>query len=538
MFKVTNKKNHKFISQFIKEEIEFNESSIASLKNYALFQEELEKASSSQRLALLTDACSSYLVQKPIKQVLQLERVGEELVQTDSVPEALQSSFNKLMLEFGQEIIGCSMNEEGGLTFNRRIFAERVMQIYDLVVNLQDPETLLVYNKYKGYWADGTHSLNRLIIEIAHSVGGDIKDTWNSNLERSIMDILKRKATLIESANFNNGYFPLGNYTLNSSTGGVEKHSASNLSTFGSPVNYNKDAECPIFKNFLAETFDDDSTIKFVQEWFGYTLSTSHKANALLIGIGTGANGKSTLFEVLAQLVGIENVSSAPLSNFNRDFGLEPLIGMKMNLATESDTDGFKTGKLKALTSGEKIAINRKNLREISQVLPVKLTFLVNALPIVTDSSFGYVRRLIILPFDNTYPPEKQDKDLPKKLSKELEGVLIWSLEGLDRLIKNYYQFTISKSMKEAKDQYFGVGNPVEKFIKDCIISSPSKVMESKEIFNAYCFWMSEKGYPFKGTDNTQVFWREFGGAASLQLIEFKKSKSNGKTVVRDLDLK
>src|SRR5699024_9244345 len=105
-------------------------------------------------------------------------------------------------------------------------------------------------------------------------------------------------------------------------------------------------------------------TIDFIQEWFGYTLSTSHKANAFLIGVGAGANGKSTLFDVLAQLVGIQNVASATLSNFNHQFGFEPLIGKKLNLATESDVDAFKTGNLKAITAGEDISINRKNRME------------------------------------------------------------------------------------------------------------------------------------------------------------------------------
>jgi len=342
----------------------------------------------------------------------------------------------------------------------------------------------------------------------------------------------------VQSANFNKNYFPLGNLTLDSTTGDLVPHAPSHLATYGSSVNYNEAAECSNFLTFLGELFDDEATVQFVQEWFGYTLSCSHQANAFLIGVGAGANGKSTLFDVLAQLVGIRNVASAPLSNFNSEFGLEPLIGKKLNLATESDVDAFKTGKLKALTAGEDISINRKNKQEITTKLPTKLVFLMNELPLLNDDSFGFERRLHILPFDKTFLPNEQDKDLPQKLQGELEGILLWSLEGLGRLIANNYTFTVSQTMQDAKSLYLGVGNPIENFVNECVVSEPANVMPANEVINAYTIWMQENKYPFKGTNSPQKFWKLFQEAMDLKLIEFVRTKSNGQTVVRDIGLK
>src|SRR5699024_1569924 len=289
--------------------------------------------------------------------------------------------------------------------FNKKHFAEIVMDFYPLVVDRNDPEILLVYNKEKGSWEDARQPLHRLIIEIAHAAGGDVEDTWTSHLESSIIDILQRKVVFAQSANFNKHHFPLGNFTLDSTTGDLVPHAPSHLATYGSPVNYIDNAECLTFKQFLTDLFEEDGTIDFIQEWFGYTLSCSHQANAFLIGVGAGANGKSTLFDILAQLVGIKNVASAHLSNFNSEFGLEPLIGKKLNLATESDVDAFKTSKLKTITAGENVAINRKNKLEITTKLPTKLVFLMNELPLLSDDSFGFERRLLILPFDKIFLP-------------------------------------------------------------------------------------------------------------------------------------
>jgi len=535
LFKIQNKKNLHFVRQFIKEGIEIKLEKHKRAELLDEFVSSVNKANltSIDVLNQLNETC---LVPICMSSLLEGEEVHFNSNGNRAVPEMVEDIFHELILEVSRIEIEYNLSDSGRITFNKKTFAEFVMAFYPLVVDRNDPEALLVYNNEKGYWEDATQPLHRLIIEIAHAAGGNVEDTWTSNLESSIIDILKRKVGFVQPASFNS-HFPLGNYTLNSITGDMMKHAQSHLSTFGSSINYNPNADCPVFKEFLTDLFDDE-TIKFVQEWLGYTLSCSHKANAFLIGVGAGANGKSTLFDVLAQLVGIENVSSAPLSNFNSEFGLEPLIGKKLNLATESDVDAFKTGKLKALTAGEDISINRKNKMEITTKLPTKLVFLMNELPLLSDDSFGFERRLLILPFDKTFTEAEQDKDLPKKLSSELEGILNWSLEGLKRLIANNYSFTVSKPMQDAKELYLGVGNPIEKFVKECVVSEPANVLQAKDLIHAYMNWMTRNGLPFKGTDSPQKFWKMFREAMDLELIHFSRGKSNGVTVVRDIALK
>ncbi|MFV8814359.1 DNA primase family protein [Aerococcus urinaeequi] len=537
MFKIASSRNLKLIQQFSCGEVELCIEQIEDSDRYEDFVEEVKK-SNLNPFNLLDELNTQYISRIPIVQLIGKEGIEFKSKDVSEIPISLVEVFDDLMLDVGRKAIGHKESKSGRISFNHKDFAETVMKFYSLTVDRKDPETLLIYNKKKGYWEDATQPLHRLIIEIAHASGANIEDNWNVYIEKSIVDILKRKVSFIESANFNKEYFPLGNICLNSITGELVSHSPKHLATFGSSVNYKSDAGCPAFKQFLNELFEDKKTIDFIQEWFGYVLSNSHKANAFLIGVGSGANGKSTLFDVLAQLVGIQNVSSAPLSNFNSEFGLEPLIGKKLNLATESDVDAFKTGKLKALTAGEDISVNRKNKQEVTITLPTKLVFLMNDLPLLNDDSFGFERRLTILPFEKTFLPHEQDKELPKKLSNELEGILKWSLDGLRRLIHNDYNFTVSQTMYDEKIKYFGVGNPVAGFIEDCIVAKPAHVIDSTELLNAYKIWMMDQKLPYKGTDSPQKFWKVFKDAMDVELIEYTRGKSNGRTVVRDIALK
>lgn len=537
MFKVYSSKNLAFIQQYVSPEATFDLEEMKKASSYKLFIEAVRQYD-FKSAEIFDELNAKYVSTLPVKEILGKEGVGFKPDGITVLPDTVIESFDAWILDAGKCITGYHVAENGRIRFNHKAFAEVVMSFYTLVVDRKDPEILLIYNRKKGWWEEAAQPLHRLVIEIAHATGGNLEDSWTVHVEKSVLDILRRKVLFVQSRNFNKQYFPLGNVSLDSTTGELQQHSPKHLATFGSSVNYEQDADCPVFKQFLADLFEDEKTINFVQEWFGYVLSNSHNANAFLIGVGSGANGKSTLFDVLAQLIGVQNVSSAPLSNFNSDFGLEPLIGKKLNLATESDVDAFKTGKLKALTAGEDISINRKNKQEVTITLPTKLVFLMNDLPLLNDDSFGFERRLTILPFEKTFLPHEQDKELPKKLSSELEGILKWSLDGLRRLIHSDYNFTVSQTMYDEKIKYFGVGNPVAGFIEDCIVAKPAHVIDSTELLNAYKIWMMDQKLPYKGTDSPQKFWKVFKDAMDVELIEYTRGKSNGRTVVRDIALK
>ena len=535
-----NKENAQLIRQYLNQDILFEDCSIAldAFPAYERFDGEFRKVPTDRQSNVLAQLMVGYELHPAMKTILKKYEPSENVEFDSGMDEDLQGVFHLLMLEIARTIMSATLSEERKLRFNRKLLAERIMQLYALRINHKDPEIILIYNRTNGRWEDGKIAVSRLIIEIAHYLGDNGVDSWTANLERSVIDILLRKVEMIDPTRFNQTYYPFSNVTLDTMKASVMEHSPGYLATMGSDVSYRPDAGCPVFEMFLSQVFESGDTVQFVQEWFGYTLYSGHKANSLLIGVGSGANGKSTLFDVLAQLVGLAYVASVPLSNFNSEFGLEPLIGMKLNLATESDADAFKTGKLKALTAGEAISVNRKNKPEITMILPTKFVFLVNELPILSDSSLGFERRLLILPFNQTFTPDEQDKDLSKKLTAELQGILNWTMTGLQRLMDNNFQFTRSKAMEQAKESYFGIGNPVERFIKEKVIKEPNNKIESTEFMNAYRLWMIGKGYPYKGTDSPQVFWRMFDEAARKELIEYQRKKSNGKNIVLDIALK
>jgi len=145
-----------------------------------------------------------------------------------------------------------------------------------------------------------------------------------------------------------------------------------------------------------------------------------------------GANGKSVLAEVIRHIAGPDNVSNVPLAKLTDRFGLDNLPGKTVNISTENELGDkhLNTQNFKAITGGDVVNVEQKYKDSFSCELFCKLLISVNQLPKTLDHSHGYYRRLVIVPFQKVFREEEQDPNLLDKLLTELEGILVFALEG------------------------------------------------------------------------------------------------------------
>lgn len=461
--------------------------------------------------------------------------------QSPDVPSISKTALSQKSCNFDQSLQNILKEflsyetQKGETRIKKGRTAKFIDACFNIVSTSDDPNEVRIYNYEKGVWEITDLPLQRFIYELCHT----LETSWSKNLETALLDQIKRRIKVYEPSEFNQEALTLENGAFNYNTLKIEPRSPLHLSTIKSHVKYNPKAKAPVFQQSLREWFDDNDDIAFVQEWFGYVLSKEFKANVFLLVYSQGGEGKSTLFGLLEHIVGIPNTTAISLSNFNQSFGLEPLLHKKLNLATESSNTEFSTDKLKAITAGEKITVNRKGLKEIETVISAKMTFLLNDLPVIKDKSSGLKRRLLILPMTKPIPLHLQNKNLPQQLEKELSGILNWALDGLRRLDQNDYQFTTSKSMNAIKQKYFNEVSPMTDFIRNCLdINSNNSNILGNELIATFKSWSEMHNYNVTHLLSPIAFWREFRVEMQNLGINYNKTKSSGKTVVKGIKFK
>lgn len=412
---------------------------------------------------------------------------------------------------------------------------DRVTSLVKFLLSVVDIVILdnqfLLYNVESKRWVSDDQALKRIIYELSVYFGMDRNKQQKT--EASVLFLLQRTCERIFLDDLDRRYLCLENVALDRSNGKITQLSKENISFLYSPIIYNEESDCPLFKQFLSDVFEDDvETIAFVQQWFGYVLSKDHSANVFLLGYGTGANGKSVLFNILSQLVGIRNVSSATLDAFGTPFGLEILQDKMLNVATESGVNYFATNQLKAITAGESIVVNRKGKVELETKLDLKLVYLMNQLPLITDTSHGFFRRVLVLPFHRVFTPKEQDPKLMEKLMSEIGGIFNWALEGLRIYNANGYKLAESKCMVKAKANFLDESSPVDSFVKNKVKANPFESIEGNTLMSMYQDYVINNNWSLCNTDNPKVFWKLFDRAMSAKSMRYTKKKSNGATKV------
>lgn len=292
-----------------------------------------------------------------------------------------------------------------------------------------------------------------------------------------------------------------GTFEINTEGTQIRPFNPNDFITYQLPFEYNPKAEAPIFKNYLNEVLPDKERQNVLAEFLGF-LFIKHNSNRLkeekaLILYGAGANGKSVFFQVVSALLGDENTSNYSLQSLTNENGYfrAKIANKLVNYASEINGK-LESSIFKQLVSGEPVEARLPYGEPFTLKQYAKLIFNCNDLPKEVEQTNAYFRRFLIIPFDVTIPPEKQDKNLHNKIIEtELSGVFNWVLEGLNRLLAQK-GFSKCTAAEEAVADYKTQSDSVKMFIdENDYVISPNEYTLIKELYPHYRQYCYEDGF-------------------------------------------
>jgi putative DNA primase/helicase len=195
--------------------------------------------------------------------------------------------------------------------------------------------------------------------------------------------------------------------------------------------------ECPQWLEFLQQICDfDDELVAFLQRMIGYSLTGSTQEQCLFFLYGTGANGKgtfvNTIREIMADYAMVAGMDVFTESKHDRHpQELARLRGARMVCAQETDQGRlWAEARVKALTGGDTITAHFMRQDDFEFIPQFKLIIAGNHKPLLRNIDEAMRRRLHLVPFTVTIPPDKRDQDLGAKLRAEAAGILNWAITG------------------------------------------------------------------------------------------------------------
>jgi putative DNA primase/helicase len=288
------------------------------------------------------------------------------------------------------------------------------------------------------------------------------------------------------------------NGTIDLRTGILHPHRREDLLTKLAPVHYDPDAKAPTWTAFLERIQPDEEMRAFLQRAVGYSATGETSEQCLFINHGGGANGKSTAQETIAAALGDYTMRAPTDMLLAKRAGGIPndvarLKGARFVAASETE-EGRRLAEstVKDLTGGDTITARFMRGEWFDFTPTHKLWLSTNHKPEIRGTDAAIWRRIRLIPWTVTIPPEEQDKGLLAKLREELPGILAWIVQGC--LEWRREGLRPPDEVRRATGKYRAEMDVLAAFIdEECIVAEHASAT-AKALYSAYREWCEENG--------------------------------------------
>lgn len=262
--------------------------------------------------------------------------------------------------------------------------------------------------------------------------------------------------------------------------------------------NFNPAAYSELMDSTLNKLACQDKDIRaLLEECVGYCFYRRNELGKAFILTGDKSNGKSTFLDVVAAILGEDNISTLDIKELGDRFSTSMMFGKLANIADDIGDDflqGTQVSVFKKVVTGNRIKAERKGQDPFEFSPYVKILASANEIPRMKDKTGAVLRRLVIIPFNATF--SKDDPDYRPFIKYDLmqpealEYMIALGMEGLKRVISNR-AFTVPTLVQEQLDEYEESNNPIIAFLKDVDLSELENEPTS-DVYRRYNLFCTE----------------------------------------------
>lgn len=406
-----------------------------------------------------------------------------------------------------------------GAKINENVFAEAFVEVNQLQ-----------YSNGLYYTREGKKTEDL----IARDIWESIKEVITHDVGRTCDKLGKvvRLAATVENLGvneniipFRNGDFHLDTWTFHEGlTGPYPYRFPSRLSGTLQPT--------PHFTKWLGDLFTPEDQ-RVIQEYLGYCLVPSTKAQKALFLVGEGGAGKSVIGVILQAILGDAMLSTPNSQEFLQDkFKLAELEHKVVLYDDDLDNEALKSTGLykKLITNQQTITADRKYGQPFKFRPYAKLVSCCNEMiNSVYDNTEGFYRRLLPVLIKPKDPAFKPDPHFYDKIRGEIDGIIQWSLMGLNRLIGNDWVLSESERTKTYLKAKQADGDHFPEFMVSSFDLDTDGKLATVEIMSVYKTWCRANGVRPRADRTLQSWLRD--NAEKYRIFYSNKIPYNGKFV-------
>lgn len=372
----------------------------------------------------------------------------------------------------------------------------------DLLINQQDAcfveGTPAI--KVKGNYEYGQNAIYRAILNNRKDARGSYR--------KEVMDYLHLMAPNKRQADPR--FIRFKNGVLDIDTGQLVDNPCDYLLLNEIPHNWNPEAKSELVDStFYSIAQNNEAVVANLWEMFGLALYRGHDVSRMILLQGSGANGKSTLLDMLRHMLGEDNCFSLSICDLGEKFQLVPAMG-KLALIGDDISNDYVNGKacavMKKFVTGDTVNDQYKGGATFQFKPYATLIYSCNEIPKFADGTYGFERRIHPIPLLARFTPSNAgfDPNLSEKLKEEpcIEYALAKAIEALCRCRANM-SLTANVLSKKMAQEIVNDNDSVRAFFDGTKSDGTSFVGKTNtSVYASYNSWCKDNGIEPLGKSN------------------------------------
>lgn len=352
---------------------------------------------------------------------------------------------------------------------------------------------LYFYNERKKVYSTDRDYLLGYMTRLIPSLKGFQKDETLKYIEHYLFD---------ESVKFNENPYTVvfKNGILDVNTLEFKPMTPDQLESIQINANYNPNAKSPFIDEYFRTATKGNASIEaLLYEAIGYAMLKTNELQKAFLLVGSGRNGKSTFLDLVREVLGKENCTAIAFKDLANTFRASAMNNKLASLAGDiSSTPLNDSDMVKSIISGEEIMVEQKYRDAYSKSLFATMFFAANKLPRTPDQSYGFYRRLTIIPFtaDLTAVSRVEGMNFKRKLLEQesLDYTAYKAILAVHRLLKTTKEFTTPKEVIDMMEQYKIDNSSVLSWFHEVWKGEIKEVQKMSEIaaYGSYKKWCAE----------------------------------------------
>lgn len=367
-----------------------------------------------------------------------------------------------------------------------------------ILFDLEENTRVAMYQPHEGTYTRNTTLIKRVI--------SWIEPKLNNNRAEEVIYHLTNRAEVKEPT-VSRYLIPVENGVFNLKTKQLEPFSPEYVFTSKISTPYIKEPLKPVIDGWDVETWlesiacGDGEIVNLLWQVISDSLNGNYSRKKAIFLVGDGNNGKGTFQELITNLIGMKNIATLKVNQFEERFQLGILEGKTAIIGDDVPANVYidDSSNFNSVVTGDIVQVELKNKQPYNTVFRCSVIQSTNGMPKFRNKTQGTIRRVLIVPFKADFNGTKENFKIKDEYIKD-EKVLQYVLHKAINM--DFERFDEPAASKQELEVFKQDNDPVLDFKYSVFNEWNIPEVPKSIVYDSYKMFCHENG--FKPLSNRQ----------------------------------